>query len=207
MTLKSWKPLIILFLVLGLGLAIPIPGFAESTCNEDIVGSILPSCVCEGRGPCQLRDFVSMVIEFSNWMLAIISGLTVLAMINAGWLLATAGGRSQQRETAITNIKNILIGAGFMLSAWVLVNATILGLKGSFLTETEATLFGEKWYEVRGSSDTCRAQSTGDKSYDCFDEQIYSDWHDGNVNDLCFEETSLCIGRGRRCCLIDDKVK
>lgn len=177
---------------------VPEIAFAASACSEETLG-ILPTCVCTGQGPCQMVDFMAMVIEIANWMVGVVSALSVTALVVAGFMLMTSGGNAQRRQKAMEWIKSVLVGAGFALGAWILINTLILGLKG---TTNDSTILGQEWYEVRNSNEQCVTNSDY-QGYDCYNTAWFEQTHLKEGTGVCAADgNNLCDGRGRTCCKI-----
>lgn len=178
----------------------PIASFAAVTsCDAETIG-ILPTCICTGRGPCQMLDFLNMIVNLSNWILGIISGLTVTMLVIAGLMLMLSGGYQNLRQRAIEWIRSILVGAGFTLGAWVMVNTLMLALKG-----IDPSAKGTPWNEIPNSTETCQQRALtekGNPDYDCFTTVYYQDLIARKVeNAECLENAdNYCLGAGSSCC-------
>lgn len=114
-------------------LALFLPAYA-------FAASLVP---CNGTTtPCNYTALITLIKNIVNFL---VFGLAVpLAAISfavAGVMILTAGGNTGQVERAKEIFWNVVIGLVVALSAWLIVNAILLGLGAAGLASLEYSLY------------------------------------------------------------------
>jgi len=91
-----------------------------------IVGADLVSC----DGPnCHFEDLITLVDSVLDYILAISASIAAIMFSYAGFLYLTAQGETGKRTKANQVFVNVGKGLFFVVAAWLIVKAVLLGLK------------------------------------------------------------------------------
>lgn len=118
-------------MILVLALLLPAYTFAASLvpCNGTTVPCTFPKVI----------ELIKNIVKFLVFSLAV--PLAAISFAIAGVMILTAGGNTGQVEKAKEIFWNVLIGLIVALSAWLIVNAILLGLGASGLAYLEYSLY------------------------------------------------------------------
>lgn len=94
---------------------------------------------CNGTTtPCNYAAIITLIKNIVNFLLfGLAVPLAAISFAVAGVMILTAGGNSSQVERAKEIFWNVVIGLVVALSAWLIVNAILLGLGATGLASNE----------------------------------------------------------------------
>lgn len=102
---------------------------------------------CTVSGNCTFTDLMMVVINVSEWILAIAGIAALLFLILGGANLLISGGSEQVVSRGKKMITGSVIGLVVILTAWIFVNLAIVAVTG----RADATIFdGSNWFQATG---------------------------------------------------------
>ncbi len=77
-----------------------------------------------------------VIFTFLNWLLLIFTFISVIAFIIAGIMFLTAGGNTQQADSARNYVKYAIIGIAVGLSGYTIISFVASTMAGTVQTQT-----------------------------------------------------------------------
>lgn len=110
-------------------LALSVPFFLNAEDGNEVnqgttTGRFTP---CEGTS-CTLQDLISVIGELMKFLIELAIPVSTIAFVWAGFLYITALDDSGKVTKAKNIFKNVALGLGLMLAAWVIVNTVLVAL-------------------------------------------------------------------------------
>ncbi|MEA1937120.1 MAG: hypothetical protein U9N04_03340 [Patescibacteria group bacterium] len=76
---------------------------------------------------CDMCFFLLMINNIMNFLLMLMAGIAVLALIVTGLLFVTSSGNSERKSQAKTALKYVIIGFIIILISWIIVDFLLIG--------------------------------------------------------------------------------
>ncbi len=77
--------------------------------------------------PCDMCFFLLMVNNIMNFLLMLVAGIAVLALIITGLLFITSSGDSERKSHAKTALKYVIIGFIIVFISWIIIDFVLIG--------------------------------------------------------------------------------
>ena len=118
-----------------------------------VSGPIVP-CGSQGQPPCTICHIPYLIKNLADYMFTYVGiPFAILIFAIAGVRMIVGSSKESEITAAKSMITNVLIGLGFMLAAWIMVNTTMLLLTGG-QTSFQGALFSGPWNQLP-STENC----------------------------------------------------
>ncbi|MCK5021744.1 MAG: hypothetical protein KAR54_00645 [Candidatus Pacebacteria bacterium] len=111
-------------------ISLSIPYYAKALWN---IGDPLITCNTKAMpNPCTFGDLITLISNIIDFILYISAPVSAIMFSYAGYLYLTSGGNPSKRAQGNKIFINVLLGLFFIVGAWLIVKAILMGLKVDF---------------------------------------------------------------------------